>query len=72
MLWLDVATQHHCDTKLATWSAAPTISRFVPLPFRPVYQEVGDKGRRPRVKLLRKGAAGLNASSEGEIRMYGD
>ena len=23
-----------------------------------------------RVKLLRKGAAGLNASSEGEIRIY--
>ena len=28
--------------------------------------------RQPRVKLLRKGAAGLNASSEGEIRMYYD
>lgn len=28
--------------------------------------------RQPRVKLLRKGADGLNASSEGEIRMYYD
>ena len=28
--------------------------------------------RQSRMKLLRKGAAGLNTSSEGEIRMYDD